>query len=321
MLKIKIPITLSDWGQGELLAWAAESGLSAEAVPVDSLPGSLADCNVLVADADVPVGRALISAMPQIRAVLCPCIGVDNVDRAALAEAGALLANIPDYCVVAVAEFTIGLLYALTRRIPLAAARLAAGAWAQQEGLAGTELFGKTLGVVAYGNIGADVARQAKGLGMKVLVHRRHMDEAAIRASGYAPAPLDDLLAQSDFVTVHAPLTEETRGLIGAERIARMKDGAYLVNVGRGGVVDEAALLGALRGGKLAGAALDVMAQEPLPPGDPLLGMVGEKLILTPHIAWNTEEAGAKLLGCLKRQLLALAKGEPPEHLMPWPQT
>jgi D-3-phosphoglycerate dehydrogenase len=281
------------------------------------LEAGLEVCDILIGDVDVAIDRALIAKAPKLKAVLCVSVGVDYVDAEALNERGVILANNPDFCTVAVAEYAMGLIYALLRRIPAGARAAQEGRWRERGRLGGPELFGKTLGVLGFGRIGQDLARQAKGIGMEVLAYNAFTKEAAAKRLGVTPVSQEALLAQSDIVSVHVPLREGTRALIGAAQLDGMKDGAYLVNTARGGVLDEDALLAALQSGKLAGAALDVIEQEPPAAESPLIGAAREyNLILTPHIGWHSFDAREKALSCLKRQVQAVVSGRLPEECL-----
>jgi phosphoglycerate dehydrogenase-like enzyme len=305
------------WEKENLHEFVDVIGVSATPAPASELEAGLEACDILVGDVDITIDKALISKAPKLKAVLCTSVGVDYVDAEALNERGVILANNPDFCVVAVAEYAMGLIYALLRRIPAGTEAVGQGKWQERNRLGGPELCGRNLGIVAFGRIGRDLARQAKGIGMNVFAYDAFMDEASAKNLGVTPVPLDTLLKQSDIVSIHAPLNEHTRHLIGANEIAAMRDGAYLINAARGGVLDETALLAALTGGKLAGAALDVLEQEPPPADHPLLRAAKEhNLILTPHIGWHSFDASEKALRCLKQQVQAVVKGLLPNECL-----
>mgnify|MGYP006277840805 CR=1 FL=1 len=213
--------------------------------------------------------------------------GLDNIDVAAAREHGVAVVNSPDANTLAVAEHTLGLLLALARRLPRADVSLKSGEWAKKQ-LLGSGLAGKTLGIVGFGRIGRQVALRAEAFGMRVLVNQRRATPELDLNADVEPVDLSTLLERSDFVSLHVPLNDETRGLIGAEELARMKSSAYLINTARGAVIDEDALLSALDGGEIAGAALDVFNVEP--PTDTAL-IQHERVIATPHIASSTEDA------------------------------
>ncbi len=214
-------------------------------------------------------------------------IGVDNIDVAAATARGIVVMNTPFGNAITTAEHAIALMLSLARQIPQANASTHAGKWEKSRFL-GVEVTGKTLGVIGCGNIGSIVADRAIGLKMKVLAYDPYLTEDRARELGVTKVDLDTLLARADFVSLHTPLTDQTRNIIDAEAIAKMKEGAFLINCARGGLVDEAALKEALDSGHLAGAALDVYAEEPAR-AHPLFGH--PRLIATPHLGASTREA------------------------------
>jgi D-3-phosphoglycerate dehydrogenase len=232
-------------------------------------------------------------------------VGVDNVDVAAATRRGIVVANAPESTVVSAAEHTIGLLVALSRNIPQAHASLKAGRW-ERSRYAGVELEGKTLGVLGFGRIGRQVARRALGLGMQVVAYDPFVARDRFRELGVELAEsADDLLGLADFLTLHLPLTEETRGFIDRGAIAQLRDGVRLVNVARGELIDEEALIDALRSGKIAAAALDVFSTEPY--SGPLLEL--ENLVVTPHLGASTEEAQDRAGLIVAEQVVAALDG------------
>ncbi|GBD31678.1 D-3-phosphoglycerate dehydrogenase [bacterium HR33] len=252
------------------------------------LPGALRDAHALVVRSETRVTRELLEAAPELKVVARAGIGVDNIDVEAATWRGIAVLNAPAGNTVSAAEHAIGLLLALVRRIPWADRSMRCGEWDRQR-FQGIELRGKTLGIVGLGRIGAHVATLARGFGMRLLAHDPHITEARARELGAELVSLEELLQRADVVTLHLPLTPETRNLLDAKRLALMKPTAVLINAARGGLVDEQALLEALEKGKLAGAALDVFETEPLPPDSPL--RKAERVILTPHLAGSTVEA------------------------------
>jgi D-3-phosphoglycerate dehydrogenase len=243
----------------------------------------------LVVRSATKVTRRVIEAATDLRVVGRAGVGVDNVDCDAASERGVLVLNTPGGNSTATAELALGLVFALARHIPRADRSTRAGSW-EKKALTGSEITGKTLGVVGLGRIGRIVAERALGLRMRVLAFDPFLDSAAAPpVPGVEFATLDELCARSDFVTLHVPLSDSTRHLFSRERIARMKKGARLVNCARGGLVDESALLEALESGQLAGAALDVLEQEPPMKGHPLIGR--EDVIVTPHMGASAHEA------------------------------
>jgi D-3-phosphoglycerate dehydrogenase / 2-oxoglutarate reductase len=232
-------------------------------------------------------------------------VGVDNVDVEAATRRGIVVANAPESTVVSAAEHTIGLLVALARNIPQAHAALKQGRWERSQ-WGGVELAGKTLGVLGFGRIGQQVARRAVGLGMRVVAYDPFVSADRVRELGaeYAETP-EAVFAAADFLTLHVPLTEETRGLIGGEAFGRMRPGVRIVNAARGELVDEEALAEALRSGVVAGAALDVFSEEPY--GGPLLGLDG--VVVTPHLAASTAEAQDRAGVIVAEQVVAALEG------------
>jgi D-3-phosphoglycerate dehydrogenase / 2-oxoglutarate reductase len=232
-------------------------------------------------------------------------VGVDNVDVAAATRRGIVVANAPESTVVSAAEQTIGLLVALARNIPQAHAALKQGRW-ERSRWGGVELDGKLLGVVGFGRIGQQVARRALGLGMRVTAFDPFVGEERFREIGVEHAEtLAELFAEADVVTLHSPLTPETERMINAGAIAQMKDGARIVNAARGALLDEDALIEAIRSGKLAGAALDVFSSEPY--SGPLLEL--DEVVVTPHLAASTDEAQDRAGVIVAEQVAAALEG------------
>jgi len=275
---------------------------------VDDRAGLLA--RVAAADALVVrnrtrVDREVLAAAPRMRAVGRLGVGLDNIDVAACEAAGIAVFPATGANSLAVAEYVVATAMVLLRGAYLSSADVAAGQWPRGRMSQGRETAGKTLGLVGFGGIGRMTAKLAQGLGMRVLGHDPALapDAAAWAASGVGRRELDALLAEADVVSLHVPLTDSTRGLIGAARLARMKPDAVLVNTARGGVVDEAALAQALRAGRLGGAALDVFDDEPLRAGSPLAG--APNLILTPHIGGVTRESNERVSSLIAERIRA----------------
>ncbi len=233
------------------------------------------------------VPRSLIAAAPRLRVIGRAGTGVDNIDVAAASEHGVLVLSAAGANAEAAAELTIGLMFAVARRIAAAAAALKAGRWERAE-FRGTQLLGKTLGIIGIGHVGRAVAWRARGLGMNTIAYDPYVAADALPDRRIALVALPDLLAQADYISVHTPLTTASQGLIGAGEIARMKRGVYLINCARGGVIDEQALLAGLDGGRVAAAALDVFSREP--PG--ALEIVHHpRVVATPHVGALSAEA------------------------------
>jgi D-3-phosphoglycerate dehydrogenase / 2-oxoglutarate reductase len=247
----------------------------------------------------------LIARAARLKVIGRAGVGVDNVDVDAATRRGIVVANAPESTVVSAAEQTIGLIVALARNIPQAHAALKAGRW-ERSRWSGVELAGKSLGVIGFGRIGQQVARRAIGLGMSVVAYDPFVGSDRFRELGVERAEtLDAALGEADVVTLHSPLTDETQCLIDRQSIAQMRDGARLVNAARGALVDEDALLEALRSGKLAGAALDVFSAEPYE--GPLLEL--DNVIVTPHLAASTDEAQDRAGLIVAEQVVAALDG------------
>ncbi|HEY7537651.1 MAG TPA: phosphoglycerate dehydrogenase [Gaiellaceae bacterium] len=246
----------------------------------------------------------LIERATRLKVIGRAGVGVDNVDVEAATRRGIVVANAPESNVVSAAEHTVGLLVALARNIPQAHAALKEGRW-ERARWGGVELAEKTLGVLGFGRIGQQVARRAVGLQMRVVAYDPFVSAVRFRELGVESDSLESVLARADFVTLHLPLSEETRNLIDAAAIARMKDGVRIVNAARGELVDEAALIEALRSGKVAGAAVDVFSIEPY--SGPLLE--APNLVVTPHLAASTEEAQDRAGLIVAEQVAAALEG------------
>ncbi|MBN1837774.1 MAG: hypothetical protein JW820_18090 [Spirochaetales bacterium] len=246
-----------------------------------------ADAAALIVRSATKVTRELIAAAPALKVIGRAGAGVDNIDVAAATARGIVVMNTPGGNSNAVAELALGMMFALARSIPRADSSMKAGGWEKKQ-LEGCELAGKTLGLVGVGRVGARVARKAACLEMKVLACDPLIAGEDIRALGAEPVALERLLAESDFISIHAPRNPETAWMIGRDAFAKLKPGAYLVNCARGGIVVEGDLLEALESGRVAGAAVDVYDQEP-----PQERSLAEhpRVIATPHIGASTREA------------------------------
>jgi D-3-phosphoglycerate dehydrogenase len=254
------------------------------------------------------VTAQVVAAGAQLKVIGRAGVGVDNIDVAAAVAKGITVVNSPLAASVAVAEHTFGMMLALARSIPGADSALKQGRW-EKSALVGSELSGKTLGLLGIGRIGAEVSHRARAFGMPVLAYDPYLTPEQIRERSAEPVSFDDILSRSDYLSLHLPLTAETRGLIGPSQFERMKTGARLLCLARGGVVDEDALRAALDSGKLAGAALDVFAVEPVEPG----GIATHpKVIATPHIGAQTREAQTRAGLAIAEEVLAVLQDRPP---------
>jgi D-3-phosphoglycerate dehydrogenase / 2-oxoglutarate reductase len=267
----------------------------------DELVPLVANIDAWVVRGATKVTRRLLDAAPQLRWVARAGAGLDNIDVAAASEKGIGVLNVPGANAIAVAELVFGLLLGLFRQIPAADAAMRRGEW-EKSRWSGRELRGKTLAIVGLGKIGGAVARRAKAFEMEVIGVDPIVSAADSRAMGVEPVTFDEIFPRADILSLHAPMLPETKGMIGATELARMPRGAVLVNAARGALVDEAALVEALRSGQLAGAALDVYAEEP-PKGSPLLSL--PNVVLTPHIGAATVEAQEAVGEEIAKMLLA----------------
>lgn len=276
----------------------------------DELRAIIGDYDALVVRSQVKVDAALIDAGARLVVIGRAGVGVDNVDLEAATRAGITVVNAPTGNTIAAAEHTLALLFALARRIPAADASVRRGEWKRSQ-FTGVELRGKVLGIVGLGKIGLAVADRARGLEMTVIGADPYVTAEQAALHGVERVELDELLASADVVTLHVPGGRSTRGLIGPERIARMKPGAFLLNVARGGVVDEAALAEALASGRLGGAAIDVFDHEP-PTDSPLL--TAPNTVLTPHLGASTAEAQVAVATEVAAQVLDVLDGRPARY-------
>jgi D-3-phosphoglycerate dehydrogenase len=258
---------------------------------------------------------AAFARAPRLKIVARTGIGYDNVDVPAASAAGVCAVNTPDAPTESTAEFTVGLMFAVARRIATADRQTKAGQWKSDDSVLGFDLAEKTLGLVGFGRIARRVTEMARGIRLRVRAHDPLVDPAAIASAGAAPcASLDELLAQSQVLSLHAPATPATRHLIGRAQLARLPRGAIVINTARGPLLDPAALLAALESGHLAGAGLDVWEVEPPPPDEPLLRH--PKVVATPHIAFFTDEGRRRSHLAAAQHVLAALRGEKPSTLL-----
>jgi D-3-phosphoglycerate dehydrogenase len=256
-----------------------------------------------------PLPADTIDRLEHCRVIACASTGYDYVDIAAAERRGIWVTNAPEYCTDEVATHTIALLLSQARRLPQLRV-LARGLWQIEPARPIVNLRVQTLGIVGCGRIGRAVAAKALALGMKVLGCDPYVAPATLAALGIVPVELSALLRESDYLSLHVPLTDETRGLFSAAYCAQIKPGAYLINTSRGAVVDERSLLDAVRAGRLAGAALDVLAGEPPPPDHPFLH--DERFFITPHAAWCSEQADQGVWEHAALNVACVLRGERP---------
>ncbi len=299
----------------------AEDGLEIlrQAGEVDVIPGlgeaeliaKVPGYDALVVRSGVKITAPIIAVADSVRVIARAGVGVDNIDVAAATHKGIVVVNSPGGNTLSTAEHAIALMLALARKIPQANASLVAGKW-DRKSFMGHQVTGKTLGVVGLGRIGSEVARRARGLEMNVQACDPFVSQDYAAASGVTLVDMDTLLRTSDYVTLHASLTDDTRGLIGTEQLVLMKPTACLINCARGGLIDEADLKVALDSGQLAGAALDVFVKEP--PEDFALVQL-PSVVATPHLAASTQEAQEVVAVDVAEQVAAVLRGEMPR----WP--
>jgi D-3-phosphoglycerate dehydrogenase len=263
--------------------------------------------DALIIRSNVRVDADILAATTQLKVIGRAGVGLDNVDIDAASLKGVVVMNTPGANTIATAEHTVAMLLALCRQIPRADASMRTSQWVRSQFL-GVQLYRKTLGIVGLGRVGAQIARRTRAFGMTVIAFDPYISDDVARELNVTLVDLDELLACSDFITLHTALTPETRALIDTQAIARMKPGVYLVNCARGALVDEVALVDALRSGHVAGAALDVYSDEPPSPDSPLRAL--PNVVLTPHIAANTVEAQRDVGTQIVDQVLAALRGE-----------
>jgi D-3-phosphoglycerate dehydrogenase / 2-oxoglutarate reductase len=266
----------------------------------DDLKSIIGAYDALVIRSATQVTEALLDAATNLKVIGRAGIGLDNVDIPAATKRGIVVMNTPTGNVITTAEHAIAMMLALSRNIPAGTSSMREGRWEKKK-LQGRELYKKTLGVIGYGKIGSIVADRGRGLRMRVVVYDPFVPPEKIQNDGYEYLPLEELYAQSDYITVHVPKLKTTAGLIGKEAFARMKKGVMLINCARGGIVNEVDLYEAIVSGKVAGAALDVFETEP-PAGSPLLTL--EQVICTPHLGASTEEAQTNVAVMIADQII-----------------
>jgi D-3-phosphoglycerate dehydrogenase / 2-oxoglutarate reductase len=279
--------------------------------------GSRGDAAAAFAPADAllvnlyELDAGLIDALPRCRVISRYGVGYDNVDVEAATRKGIWVARVPDYCFEEVADHALALLLGCARAIAYKDRRVRAGGWNLHRDQKNYRLSGRTLGIVGFGNSAKCLLRKVSGLGFaRVLVRDPYARDSTVRASGATLVDLDTLMAESDYISLHVPLNEETRHLVGAAELSLVKRGAILVNTARGHVVDEPALAAALADGRLGGAGLDVFEEEPLPAASPLRAL--DNVIFTDHAGWYSEESVVELKTKAARNAAAvLAGGEP----------
>ena len=271
-----------------------------------ALLASLAEADAVLIRSATQIDAEALAAAPRLKVVARAGVGLDNVDIKAATEAGVMVVNAPTSNIISAAELTIGHILSLARHIPAAHASLAAGEWKRSK-YTGTELYEKTVGIIGLGRIGALITARLQAFGVDVVAYDPYVSPARAQQLGVRLLSLDELLEQSDFITIHMPKTPETTGMIAGAQLARMKKTAYIVNVARGGLIDEAALAEALQVGTIAGAGLDVFTSEP-PADQTLLGL--PNVVVTPHLGASTDEAQEKAGVSVAKSVRLALEGE-----------
>ncbi|MBM3275161.1 MAG: phosphoglycerate dehydrogenase, partial [Candidatus Sericytochromatia bacterium] len=291
----------------------------------DELVAVIGDYDALMVRSATKVTAEVFEAGKRLKIVGRAGVGVDNIDVAAATRHGVIVVNSPEGNTVAAAEHAIGMMVSLSRRIPEADAAMKQGEWGRER-FVGSELYMKTLGILGLGKIGQRVAAVARALGMRLLGFDPFLSSDKAHELGVELVELEKLLGESDFITIHVPKTPETTHLFAEESFKKLKPGARLINCARGGIIDEEALVRAIRDGRVAGAALDVFEKEPL--GESALRELGDRVVLTPHLGASTEEAQLKVAIDVAEQIAAVLAGDParsavnipsmrPEHIEP----
>ncbi|MCB9140343.1 MAG: phosphoglycerate dehydrogenase [Caldilineaceae bacterium] len=309
--RILVSDALSESGLAPLQAASNMQVDYCPGLPADELVARIGEYDALLVRSATTVTQEVIAAGMKLRVIGRAGVGVDNIDIDAATEQGVMVVNAPTGNVVAAAEHTIAMLMALARNIPQANAHVLNGQWKRSQ-FVGAEVRDKTLGTVGLGRIAQEVARRAQGLGMNVVAYDPYVTEEYANQRGVKLLDLAELLAEADFITFHVPLTDQTRNLLNAERLALTKPGVRILNVARGGVIDEQALVDAVESGHVAGAALDVYAVEPLPAKSPL--RTCSKIILTPHLGGSTVEAQEKVAEDVAVQVLEILNDRPARY-------
>jgi D-3-phosphoglycerate dehydrogenase len=285
--------------------------------------GSEADIIEVARDADgmmvcyAQITPAIINALTRCKVIARTGLGVDNIDLPSAKAKDIVVTYVPDYCLQEVSDHTMAMLLALARKIPLSNKLVQAGRWEMPAVVPISRLEGQTLGLIGFGNIPRAVAPKAKAFGLKVITSDPYVAPEHLKALGVENVGLDELYARADFVSVHAPLMPQTRGLVNADAFAKMKKGVMIVNTARGPLVDQKALVDALDSGKVGGAALDVLEQEPPPKDSPLTGR--DNVILTPHTAFYSVDALQELQTKAANDVASVLSGEKPVYPVKMP--
>ncbi len=308
MFKVLISDPISDQGIA-LLAEAPDIAIDKKTgLGEEELAAIIGDYDALLVRSQTRVTARVLEAARRLKVIGRAGVGVDNIDLEAATRQGIIVINAPDGNTITTCEHTFAMILALARHIPQAYAKTIRGEW-DRKSFVGVELRNKVLGVLGMGRIGSEVAIRARAFGMEVLGFDPFLTEERAKKLGVRPASFDEIIRQADFITVHTPLTPETRHMIGKEQFQKMKKGVRIVNCARGGIIDEAALVEAIDAGIVAGAAFDVFEEEPPKPDHPFLHH--PKIIVTPHLGASTVEAQENVAIDVSEQLLHILRGEP----------
>jgi D-3-phosphoglycerate dehydrogenase len=276
----------------------------------DAVAAAIRGADGLIVDAATPVTAAALAGTETLRVVGRAGIGVDNVDVAAAAENGITVVNVPDYALEEVSTHAFALLLACVRAVPQYDRAVRAGEWGWTVGAPMRRMAGKTLGLVGFGQIARRLAAKLRTFGLDVVATDPYVDAATMRDYGVERCSFEAVLDRADYLSVHAPLYDETRGLLSTPEFGRLSDDCIVLNTARGPVIDEAALVDALDRGEIASAGLDVLESEPPSPDSPLLDR--DDVVLTPHAGWYSEESRADLSESVARDVAAVLRGEAP---------
>ena len=315
---VQVAILGGRWGEADIeqqvlrsfpVEWVSSPGTTPE-----EIVASAGKASVILAGSGPRFNRAVLEQLGSCRAIIRYGIGAETIDIPAATSLGILVANVPDYCTEEVATHTLALILASVRKLLPAQQAARQGNWRVDslKPLYSTE--DQVLGIVGFGKIGRSIARKAHAFGFEILVYDPLVSEEDFRQAGVAGVTLENLLRRSDVISLNAPLTPQTRHLIDAQALRQMKPSAFLVNTSRGGLVDEGALDQALRAGRLAGAALDVLEDEPVPAGRPILD--NPRALVTPHMSWYTEQALERMRRLAAEEARRVLRGEKPKNLL-----
>lgn len=307
MYKVLITDPLSEFGIQKLLEAADVEVFQKPGLSPSDLLAEIGQYDALLVRSQTQVTAEVLAAGVNLKAVGRAGVGVDNIDTNAATQAGVVVINAPDGNTISTAEHSFAMLMAVARNIPQAHKKLTDGTW-DRKSFQGVELNGKVLGVIGFGRIGSEVAKRAKAFNMKVLAFDPFLTDERAAKSGVTSATVEEIVQQADFITVHTPLTKETRHILSSREFAKMKDGVRVINCARGGIIDEKALYEAILTGKVAGAALDVFEEEP-PVNNPLIGL--PQVVVTPHLGASTVEAQENVAVDVSEEILKVLRGEP----------